>query len=88
MPKGKQLTEAEKAARETAKAEKFKELAQKRVNDAMDAIARIAPLANRNNYNYTEEQVNKIGEALKSEVTRLGERFANPSAKDETKFAL
>ncbi len=78
----------DKAAKEAAKAEKFKELASKRVSKALDAIALIKGLANTANYSYTQEQTQKIGEALRAEVLAVMEKFAAPSAKVETKFAL
>lgn len=77
-----------KAAKEAAKADKFKELAGKRVSKALDAIALIKALANTANYTYTPEQAEKIGEALKAEVVGVMEKFAAPSAKAETKFSL
>ncbi len=81
-------TAEQKAAKEAAKAEKFKELAGKRVSKALDAIALIKGLANTQNYSYTQEQTQKLGEALRAEVLSVMERFAAPSAKTETKFSL
>lgn len=45
MPKGKTLTDAEKAEREAAKRAKFKELAQKRLPKVKAALMQIANLA-------------------------------------------
>lgn len=81
-------TPEDKAKKEAAKAEKFKELAGKRVSKALDAIALIKGLSNTTNYTYTQEQTQKIGEALRAEVLSVMERFAAPSAKTETKFSL
>lgn len=68
--------EEKAAARKAEKAAKFVELAQKRVNKALDAIAMIEGLANRNNYEYTAEQAEKIGAALNNQVSKLGTKFA------------
>lgn len=81
-------TAEQKAAKEAAKQEKFKELAEKRVSKALDAIALIKGLSNTTNYSCTPEQVQKIGEALRAEVLGVMERFSSPSAKAETKFSL
>jgi len=81
-------TAEQKAAKEAAKQEKFKDLAGKRVSRALDAIALIKGLSNTANYSYTSEQVQKIGEALRAEVLSVMERFSAPSAKAETKFSL
>lgn len=78
----------DKAAKEAAKADRFKELAGKRVSKALDAIALIKGLSNTTNYSYTPEQVQKIGEALRAEVLLVMERFSAPSAKADTKFSL
>jgi len=60
MPRGKQLTDAQRQAREKERVEKFKTLGSKRLNNALTAIRRLQPLANKNQYTYTEDQVKLI----------------------------
>lgn len=70
------------------KADKFVELAAARTSKAMDSIANLKGLANRQNYVFTEDQVKKICEALVGEVNVLATSFANPTAKAATKFSF
>lgn len=72
----KELTPAEKAAKEKAKVDKFKELGTKRLNNALDSIAKLLPLANKSQYTCTEEQAKKIDAALSDAVKRVKDAFA------------
>jgi len=85
MPKGAPLSDAEKAKRLEAKAAKFRELAVSRTEKALTAIALIGGLSARANYEYTADQVEKIGAALNAEVAKVGQRFAAALAGNETK---
>ncbi len=55
--------------------EKFKELAEKRVNNAIKNINLIGNLANPNSYKYNDEQVNKIFGVLKKELETAQMKF-------------
>jgi len=68
--------EQKKAARKAEQAANFKKLASSRTEKALQAIAMIGGCANRNNYEYTAEQAEKIGAALTAEVAKLGAKFA------------
>jgi hypothetical protein len=68
-------TEAEKAARKAEKAAKFKDLGAKRVSAALDKIALLSNLANRNSYEYTQEDVDKMSKALHAAVQRVEDNF-------------
>ena len=57
------------------KEEKFRRLANARVNRALKSIRVIGNLANPATYNYTEGQVNQIVKALRAEVKELQQRF-------------
>lgn len=57
------------------KSEKFKSLANKRVNRAIKDIQLVRNLSNRQNYEYNEEQAKKIIKALDDEVLRLKNSF-------------
>ena len=65
-----------------SKQDKFKRLAEARVNRALKDIRSIGNLANRANYEYSDEQVGKIVRALKAEVAALQARFKNESGSD------
>ena len=72
----------------TEKREKFRSLAEKRANNALDAIGRIANLSNRQLYEFEEAEVRKIVKALKDAVAEVESRFASPRGKSEAKFKL
>lgn len=57
------------------KAEKFIELANKRVNKALKNMQLIGNLANRQNYEFSEEQAKKIVRALQQEVEIIKQNF-------------
>lgn len=51
-----------------SKYQKFKNLAEKRVNNTIKNIQLIGNLANTSNYEYTEEDVKKIFKTIKDEI--------------------
>lgn len=57
-----EVDEAEAVAsqRASAKAEKFKELAERRVNKVLEELDKLEALANTRNYQYSTEQIDKI----------------------------
>lgn len=70
------------------KHEKFRRLAEKRTNKALEAIGRIANLSNRSLYEWEAEEVRSIIKALKAEVSEVEGRFASPRPKSGPKFRL
>ncbi|MCB9765248.1 MAG: hypothetical protein H6739_36075 [Alphaproteobacteria bacterium] len=70
------------------KAEKFKRLAERRVNRAIKDIRSIGNLANPSNYEYTDDQVRRIVRALKNEVSGLQTRFQTTGSSGEGEFTL
>lgn len=56
----KDVVVAEPVQRSSAKAEKFKELAEKRVNNVLNELDKLETLANARNYSYNSDQVEKI----------------------------
>ena len=56
---------------------KFKELAERRVNEAVKKISVIGNLSNRANYDYTDKQVRQIIKELRREVAKLAAKFDN-----------
>lgn len=55
--------------------EKFVRLANKRVSNALKAIQLIGNLSNKSNYDYTEEDVQKILRALQEELAACRKKF-------------
>lgn len=70
------------------KRNKFISLAENRVTRAIRDIRLIGNLSNKNNYEYSEEDVEKIFTALDAEVRALKKRFQNTSGKREVIFKL
>lgn len=59
---------------------KFKELAEKRVNNTLNCLRLISNLANRNNYEYSEKEAQKIITVLEDEIKALKTKFtASPT---------
>ena len=67
--------------------EKFKRLAEKRVNVALDKIRIVGNLSSPQ-YAFSPEQIEVIIAALRSAVTEIEEKFKKPLAKKMEKFAL
>lgn len=68
---------------------KFVRLASARVSRALRDIQLIGNLANRSNYDYTEDDVAKIFKALSDEVAACKRRFELSKQKGRTtKFTL
>lgn len=71
-----------------SKQERFRRLAERRVNRAIKDLRLIGNLSNKNNYDYTIDQVNKIVAALKRELRELRARFNDRTIEDEKAFEL
>lgn len=68
---------------------KFVKLASARVSKALKDIQLIGNLANRSNYDYTDEDVTKIFKALNEEIAACKKRFELSNKKGgTTKFTL
>ena len=57
------------------KNERFKRLAEKRVNTLLDQLRLLGNLSNKNNYAYTAEEVDAICESLRAELLTTKKRF-------------
>ena len=68
------------------KRKKFEELAEKRVNKAIDNIRLIGNLSNKNNYDFELNDISKIFSALEKELKSAKARFvqAEPAKKKFT----
>ena len=78
----------EKPAKKAGKREKFVELAQRRTRNAIKAIRVIAKLGNKNAYEFTEGDVNKIAKALTREIELMKARMSSTGAKETVDFTL
>jgi hypothetical protein len=76
------------AVPKTGRREKFVDLAQKRTKNAIKAIRVIAKLGNKNAYEFSESDVNKIAKALTREVDVMKSRMLSTSAKEAVDFTL
>lgn len=70
------------------KAKKFVELANKRVNRAIKDIQLVGNLANRQNYEFTDEQAKKILKALQQEIDTLRQSFLSTCDATKNDFKL
>lgn len=89
MAKTSKKTATKKAAAgDESKADKFKRLGSMRVTKAINAMRGLQKLSNRNNYEYSPEQVEKILGALKSEVESVYAAFTKKSGEAKNAFEL
>jgi len=72
----------------TIKRQNFVRLAEARVNKAIKSIQVVANLSNSGNYDYTEEDVRLIINALTKELTDLKSRFKNEGSNSSNEFKL
>ena len=68
--------------------EKFKKLATQRVNNALNQIKLISNLANKRTYDYSDDQVRAIFNALKSEVETAQAKFKAGNSQGGNNFSL
>ena len=78
--------EAEEHIIGESKADAFKRLGRKRVNAALDRIRLIGNLANRSSYEFTDEQVDAIENALVSATTETINKFRKTSRPSKPTF--
>ena len=69
---------------QTLKKERFKKVASKRVQKILDNLESLSKCSNRNNYDYSEEDINKMLRAIKEHVKNLELSFSN-RIKNKTK---
>ena len=72
----------------STKRSNFVRLAEARVTKALRSIKVIGNLSNKTNYEYTEQDINKIINALQSEITILKSRFKNKGNSESVEFKL
>jgi hypothetical protein len=67
---------------------KFIELAEKRVNRALNDIRLIGNLSNRSNYSYTDKDARAIYNALKKAIEEVRARFERRGEEAGSEFKL
>ena len=67
---------------------KFRKLAENRTNKAIEAIARLGNLSNRQIYDFEDAEVRKIVRALRDAVSAVESRFESPKMKAGAGFKL
>lgn len=67
---------------------KFRELAEKRTNKALEAVRLIGNLANRQTYAYEDAEVKKVVRALRDAVAEVESRFAQSNSRGGGDFKL
>ena len=70
------------------KRDKFVELAEKRVNNALKKIQLIGNLSNTSNYEYLEADYQKIFRAIDAEVREMKRKFTESGMGSKGKFSL
>ena len=73
---------------EDRKRAKFRELAEKRTNKALEAVRLIGNLANRQTYAYDDAEVKKVVRALRDAVADVEARFAKSNSRGGGDFKL
>lgn len=68
------------------KREKFRELAEKRVSNALKQIQLIGNLSNTRVYEYDEEDIKKIFKTLKEEISLTEVKFKSKGRNSNFKF--
>ena len=85
-PRGRPRTKPLPPARD--KRAKFVTFAQRRTSNAMRTIRQIGKLGNRQAYDYTDTDVDKITTALEAELEMLRQRMTGRQKKAEIDFTL
>lgn len=67
---------------------RFRKLANKRVNKALKQISLISNLSNKNNYEYTKDEVKQVVEALEEEVKKCKDSFERQLKEIKQKFSI
>ena len=70
------------------KSDKFIELANKRVNKTLKDIQLVGNLANKQNYEYNEQQVKQILKALQHELDNVKNCFSTVNITNKKTFVL
>jgi|TARA_B100002051_G_C16698699_1_gene619695 hypothetical protein len=78
----------EKTDNDSHKRKKFIELAERRTEKTLQAIHSLIPLANKNNYEYTDKDVTQITKALNKAIKELNDAFSSKHGSAREPFKL
>ena len=70
------------------KRDKFVRLAEARTNKIIDMLQLLGNCSNSNVYDYTQQDVDKIFNAIESEVREAKKKFSKMESKKSTRFTL
>ena len=71
------------------KADKFKSLANARVNKVIKLMRLIGNLSNKSHYSYSDNQAKQIIDALQTEIGLIKSKFSNPKGgRDQKEFEI
>lgn len=70
------------------KKDNFKRIAEKRTNKIIESISKLQNLTNTSFYEYTDEQIESIFEAIQKELDKQKKYFNNDKKKSKKKFEL
>lgn len=68
------------------KRDKFRQIAEKRVNSILQKLKILGNLSNKSNYYYENEDVTKIFLAIEKATKEVKDRFLNKEKKDSFQF--
>lgn len=71
-----------------SKREKFVRLAEARTNKIIDMIQLLGNCSNQSQYEYTQKDVNKIFNAIQTELDMARKRYSKQDSQKGTKFKL
>ncbi len=64
------------------KEQRFKRIAEKRVQLVLESLRKLSQCANKRMYKWNEKQLNKIWEAVNKELGKCKERFENAESEE------
>ena len=73
-------------AKSTAKRDRFKNVAGRRIQKVLDDLESLSKCANKSTYEYTEEEVRKMMRAIRDKVRFLDVAFSSGSKSGKQTF--
>jgi hypothetical protein len=68
------------------RAQRFKRIATYRTNEVLNKIRLLGNLSNKTNYDYREEEINKIFSAIESQLKIVKAKFHSSKKRNEFKL--
>lgn len=68
------------------KKERFVRIAEKRTNKILEQLRLLGNCSNKNNYEYTDEDIKKIFNVIENELKNTKIRFASKQSKEKFKL--